>query len=72
MTAKMGQPILLRLGAVNQKLVWANRDVMNGQSKGRAENRKLWRITNNNMKAFGGRIQGAFVQDRRRQVRKRK
>jgi hypothetical protein len=64
MTAEMGQTILVRLGAVETQLVRINLNVMNGQSEGRAENRKLMRITNNNMRAFGGRIQGALVRQR--------
>ena len=48
-TAKMGQTLLVRVGAVKQQLVQINLDVMNEQSKGRAETQKLWRVTDNNM-----------------------
>ena len=64
MTAEMGQTILVRIGAVEQQLVRSNLNVMNGHSESRAENRRLWRVTNNNVRAFGGRIQGAFVRQR--------
>ena len=64
MTLEMGQTILIRVGNVKQQLVRMNVNAMNGQSEGCAEMRKLWRVTNNNMQAFGGRIQGALVQQR--------
>ena len=64
MTSEMGQTILVRIGAVEQQLVRSNLNVMNGVSESRAENRRLWRVTNNNVRAFGGRIQGAFVRQR--------
>ena len=64
MTSEMGQTILVRIGAVEQQLVRSNLNVMNGHSESRAENRRLWRVTNNNVRAFGGRIQGAFVRQR--------
>jgi hypothetical protein len=56
MTAKMGQTILVQVGALEQQLVRINMNVMNGQNEGRTENMKAWRVTNNNMQAFGGRI----------------
>ena len=64
MTAELGQTILAQVGVVEQQLVWINVNVMNGQSKGHAEMQKLWRVTNNNIRAFGGRIQGARARQR--------
>ena len=42
MTAKMGQTLLVRVGAVEQQLVWIDLNVMNGKIKSHAEMRKLW------------------------------
>ena len=53
--------ILIHVGNVEQQLVWMNVNMMNGQSEGCAENLKLWRVTNTNVQAFGGSIQGAPV-----------
>ena len=39
-------------------------NMMNGLSECRAENRKLCRIINNNVRAFGGSIQGSLVRQR--------
>jgi hypothetical protein len=41
-----------------------NLNMMNQFGKSRAQTSKLWRITNNNIRAFGGRIQGALVRQR--------
>ena len=61
MTAEMGQTILVRLGVVEQTQVHMNLNIMNQFGESRAQTSKLWRITSNTMRAFGGRIQGAFV-----------
>ena len=40
-TAKMGQTLLVRVGAIKQQLVRINLNVTNGQSKGRVE---MWKL----------------------------
>ena len=60
----MGQTILVRMDAVEGHIAQYNLNVMNGLSESRAENRKLCRVINNNLRAYGGRIQGALVRQR--------
>ena len=64
MTAEMGQTILVHLNGVSNQLTQNNMNMMNGLSECRAENRKLSRIINNNVRAFGGSIQGSLVRNR--------
>ena len=64
MTIEMGQTILVRMDAMDGHITQYNLNVMNGLSESRAENRKLCRVINNNLRAYGGIIKGALVRQR--------
>ena len=64
MTAKMGQTLLVRMNALEQAQIQMNLNLMSAISESRAENRAQLRIVNNNVRAYGGTIQGSLVRQR--------
>ena len=64
MTAEMGQTLLVRMNALEQAQIQMNLNLMSAISESRAENRAQLRIVNNNVRAYGGTIQGSLVRQR--------
>ena len=64
MTLEMGQTILIQVSSVKQDQVNMNLNLMQAINEGRAETRHLARVINNNVRAYGGTIQGSLVRQR--------
>ena len=64
MTAEMGQTMLVRMCGLEQSQVQMNLNVMTSIAELRRENAAQLRIVNNNIRAYGGTIQGSLVRGR--------
>ena len=64
MTAEMGQTMLVRMCGLEQSQIQMNLNVMTSIAELRRENAAQLRIVNNNIRAYGGTIQGSLVRGR--------